>query len=868
MGVSNTAIAGCSATGAVTVGDSEDLVDQCAYAGGLAGISHGDITDSYATGAVTGGYAAYVGGLAAYNASGKSITGCYATGAVTGGNEAIAGGLVAFNGGGIITNCYATGVVTGGNVAIAGGLVAFNGGGIITNCYATGDATGGAGAKVGGFVGTTGGAVTGLYDIDNCYAAGNVAGGAGALVGGFAGQINSNTVSSYMKRYWNTTATQTVDGAARSDAQKLAVGGGTIAGDPNITGKTLAEMRSAAFADELTLHIAGLPDAQRMAVGYWRWFFSEGETPYLLFVDLFHDGNGDGSEGNPYVIKFEDQLRTMAGLVNTGADFAGKHFRLANSIALSQEWAPIGGFFDPYSCYFSGSFDGGGHSITGIRIGTAENPSPLNNVGLFGIIGPGGEVKNLGVESAGIYGGANSAIGILASNNDGVITNCYASGNVTGGADASVGGLVGHSSDTITNCYATVNVTGSASASVGGLVGYSSGPLTNCYATGSVTGGAAASVGGLAGFSSANITKGYWNTDTVRLAVGRVDAISVAATGMRFNEMATETFAAKLSEYVTGQGGAPLKTWTRDTTHNQGLPYLDGVKPTDDPYVAPIIIGGGGGGSTPPVTVVKPDNGTITATPTNPKQGDTVTVTVTPKEGYEAKGITVTDKNGKELPVTDNGDGTYSFKYGGLPVTIEAAFTPKAESWANPFTDVKENDWFYSHVKYVYENGLMQGIAEDKFGAGLPMSRAMLITVLYRIVGEPNVDGQDNPFSDVESGQWYTDAVLWAEANGITTGYGDGVFGTDDEVTREDMCVLLVRFLNFMGIELPVERDAFDFADASKISGYAREAVMLLYRAGIIEGKGDGVFDPQGSATRAELATMLHRFLEATRLEL
>lgn len=275
----------------------------------------------------------------------------------------------------------------------------------------------------------------------------------------------------------------------------------------------------------------------------------------------------------------------------------------------------------------------------------------------------------------------------------------------------------------------------------------------------------------------------------------------------------------------------------------------------------------GGGGSvvvTPPITVAKPENGTIKTVPTNPKTGDTVTVTVTPNDGYELDKLTVTDKNGKELTVTKHEDGTYRFTYGGSPVTIAAVFVPAPESWENPFADVKKGEWFCGDVQYVVENGLFLGTSETTFSPNIAMSRAMLVTVLYRMAGELNVKGQDNPFSDVEAGQWYTDAVIWAASNGITAGYGDGTFGTGDEITREDLCVMLMRFMELMGIELPVEREATDFADTGEVSGYAKDAVMALYRARIIEGKGGGIFDPQGEATRAELAAMLHRFLEAT----
>ncbi|MDL2288347.1 S-layer homology domain-containing protein [Oscillospiraceae bacterium OttesenSCG-928-F05] len=842
------------------------------YVGGLVGISYGSITSCSATGAAAGDALAKVGGLVGRLETGSTVTNCYATGAAAGGDYAFVGGLVGNVGSNSnITNCYATGDAVGGAWAKVGGLAGASGGTVV-NSYATGDATGGANGStnVGGLVGYIfSGSAT------NCYATGAVTGGDGAYIGGLVG-VNSGTVAN---GYWNRDAAQTVGSPAVAQDPKLGIGnkadsnpGGANDGPGQpTTAMLLADMKMQAFADKLNagINATDMTAAQMTAVGDWRWALAaEGETPA---PSLFYDGTGDGrSEATPYVIRTEAQLRVLAQLVSEGKSFVGEHFALANDLALTGEWTPIGLGIR----IFRGIFDGGGHTISDLAIGTADSPSAFPYVGLFGSMGNQGTIKNLGVAGA-VYGGDGANVGGLAgiTTPDSTIVNCYVAGTVSGGVGANVGGLVGSlNGGSATNCYATGAVTGGDGANIGGLVGYLNGSsATNCYATGAVTGGDNAQVGGFVGLNSVGtVANGYWNADAAQ-ALGGVGSGADGSSPKTSAEMKLAPFMTLLQDFVTANptvgvwNKESLSDWAQDAKKNGGMPYLADVVPADDPPIIPPSGGGSVGVTTPPVTVTKPENGTVTVNPTNPKKGGTVTVTVKPDAGYETDGITVKDRDGNTLPVTDNGDGSYSFIYGGSPVTVTASFV--SEAWQNPFTDVKVGDWFYGDVRHVYGNGLMTGISQDEFGPGLPMSRAMLVTVLYRMAGEPGVEGPGNPFSDVEGGQWYTNAVIWAAKSGITVGYGDGTFGTDDEITREDMCVMLVRFMELMGIELPALREARDFGDMDDISDYAKDAVMALYQAGIIEGRGGGIFDPQGEATRAELAALLHRFLVAAGLE-
>jgi len=276
------------------------------------------------------------------------------------------------------------------------------------------------------------------------------------------------------------------------------------------------------------------------------------------------------------------------------------------------------------------------------------------------------------------------------------------------------------------------------------------------------------------------------------------------------------------------------------------------------PYSAPPSSGGGGTTTYPVTPPAQVDNADVTVSPKNAAAGQTVTVTVTPDEGYKADGVTVTDSKGNEIEVTDNGDGTYSFKMPAskvtvTPVIIEDEPVPLAN---RPFVDVPEGSWFYDAAYHCYDNGYFQGVDDTHFDPQGTMTRAMFATVLYRIAGEPAVTGE-NPFTDVEDDAWYTDAVVWAAGEGIIGGYGDGRFGTNDPVTREQMVTI---FWRYNGQPSAESGDLSGFADADAISEWARDAFTWAVEAGFISGKGDGVLDPKGTATRAQVAQIVMNY--------
>ena len=180
---------------------------------------------------------------------------------------------------------------------------------------------------------------------------------------------------------------------------------------------------------------------------------------------------------------------------------------------------------------------------------------------------------------------------------------------------------------------------------------------------------------------------------------------------------------------------------------------------------------------------------------------------------------------------------------------------------ANPFTDVSEKDWFYGDVMFVYENGLMLGTSKTLFSPHGTATRGMMATILWRMEGSPAPKGK-NSFTDVEAGKWYADAITWAAENGIFAGYGKDKFGPDDPITREQLAAIFYRYADYKGYDLTVKGNLDKFKDADKITDYAKTAMQWAVGSGLVKGKSGNLLDPQGTATRAEIAAMLHRFIE------
>ena len=179
----------------------------------------------------------------------------------------------------------------------------------------------------------------------------------------------------------------------------------------------------------------------------------------------------------------------------------------------------------------------------------------------------------------------------------------------------------------------------------------------------------------------------------------------------------------------------------------------------------------------------------------------------------------------------------------------------------NPFTDVSEKDWFYNDAMFVYKNGLMLGTSKTLFSPHGTVTRGMMATILWRMEGSLAPKGE-NSFTDVEAGRWYADAITWTTENGIFAGYSMDKFGPDDPITREQLTAIFYRYADYKGYKLTITGNLDKFEDADKITDYAKMVMQWAVGNGLIKGKSENLLDPQGTATRAEISAMLHRFIE------
>lgn len=239
--------------------------------------------------------------------------------------------------------------------------------------------------------------------------------------------------------------------------------------------------------------------------------------------------------------------------------------------------------------------------------------------------------------------------------------------------------------------------------------------------------------------------------------------------------------------------------------------------------------------------------------------GDSIYIDVTPDKGYQVKSITATDELGRRVSVYEAvKENQYYFTMPESDVTISVEFSYRILT--NPFTDVKTGDWFYDAVSYVYTEGLMTGTGTYTFSPSAPTSRAMLVTILWRLQGEPYVSGSS--FSDVKSSAYYYDAVRWAARYGIVEGYEGNVFKPDDAITREQFAAILYRYAEYCKYSTSASTNLSAYKDNAKVSSWAGTAMKWAVAKGLFEGDNLGNLDPQGQTTRAAAAKLLMAFCE------
>lgn len=258
--------------------------------------------------------------------------------------------------------------------------------------------------------------------------------------------------------------------------------------------------------------------------------------------------------------------------------------------------------------------------------------------------------------------------------------------------------------------------------------------------------------------------------------------------------------------------------------------------------------------------IEKTEHGTVKVSHRTPEAGQKVTITAEPDEGYEVASVTVTKAGNKVVEVTDNGDGTWSFKQPSGKVTIKVEFQEiEPEPVELPFTDVPADAWYIDGVRYVYEHHIMSGTSADTFNPSGIVNRGMIVQVLYNLAGQPDVEGVSG-FDDVPGDFWCADAIVWASKLGVVNGYGDGTFGPDDNMTRDQMAVILFNYARAMGYDTSARGDLSGFTDIPE--GYwAEDALRWAYAEHLITGTSDTAMSPTEQASRAQIAVVMMRFV-------
>lgn len=284
-------------------------------------------------------------------------------------------------------------------------------------------------------------------------------------------------------------------------------------------------------------------------------------------------------------------------------------------------------------------------------------------------------------------------------------------------------------------------------------------------------------------------------------------------------------------------------------------------------YTKPSSGGSSGGSSsgktTYKVTTSAVNNGGVNASPSSAEKGAAITITLSPDKGYKLDKLTVTDGSGKTVSTVKKSDTVYTFTMPASAVKVGVSYVKATETPSETkFNDVSANDWFASAVDYVTGKGMMNGTADNTFSSKANTTRGMVVTVLYRLENQPSTSAAS--FTDVASGAYYANAVAWANANGIVSGYGSGKFGPNDKVTREQLAAILYRYAQYKKYDVSVGEDTniLSYDDAQSISSYAIPAIQWACGAGVVTGKSGSKLDPKGNATRAEVAAMLMRFCE------
>lgn len=602
---------------------------------------------------------------------------------------------------------------------------------------------------------------------------------------------------------------------------------------------------------------------------------------------------GSGTETDPYQISTAEGLKWFRDKVNSGE--YGLCAVLTADITLdsSEAWTPI---VPDNTHYYTGTFDGKGHTISGLNV-TGE----FVYAGLFGTVKD-GTIKSLTV--AGKVSPSNSQCivgGIVGYASNAVIKNCSNHCSVTGRTTSIIGGIAGfNSSGAIIDCYNVGTISGiNYAEAIGGIVGSNSGTISNCYNVGTVSNDT--SVGEIAGHNNGTVENCYYLAGTNLNAVGQNNS-NGNITKTESKTAANFANGTVLNLLINGRADSehpwyetciyleaagktlPVFKWqhqhqlthvlAKDPTTSEvgnieywycpvcGKYFADANGDHEITQAETVIPkrqssgGGSGGSSSYPITVPsKTENGTVTVSPKNASAGSTVTITVKPDSGYVLETISVTDKNGNDLKLTDKSNGKYTFTMPTSKVEIKVTFM-EDNSVLNFFYDVPNDAYYYEAVKWAAENGITGGVGNSLFAPNQPCTRAQIVTFLWRAAGSPVVNYL-MPFTDVDEGAYYAEAVRWAASCGIVTGLTETTFGTNGVCTRAQAAAMIYRCAQAQGTGFT---GAWMFhLPFTDVPEWAYESVAWCYMNGVTTGVSETSFAPDNDCTRAQIVTFLWR---------
>ena len=875
-----------------------------AYAGGVCGYAKGDtsIKNCYNSGAVSTNSSAsnaYAGGICGFANASAALDNCYNTGDVSANNGASektqskAGGICgAIYGNGSaaasVSNCYNTGAVSSDYEA--GGICGYAAGDVsISNCYNTGVAS--SEAYVGGICGSTYTLDPNVITISNCYNTGAVISSeewSYSSAGGICGYYDAPGTISDCYNTGDVSAFYYVGGIC-----------GYFAGDSDYTISNCYNQGDV-----------------RIAAHYYYTAYAGGICGRILRTSISTCYNLGDVSATAICTSVSSFVATSCAGGICG-EFSGT-ISISNCYNQGEVSTASASMHsnDVMSAYSAaGGINGSGdsfYSSNTVAISNCYNTGVVSASAVYSSASPG---RRTVAFAGGISGAGNGTISTCY--NTGGLGATSSTTDSTYPAETYVGGVYGAGDASLSNCYWRLEsvqiVDGLTQADLnkrraGDVADTLTGRLTDAQMkeSGSFVGFDFVNVWGFSGGFDYPVLEPQGSPAGVAAPV-----FSPAPGSFSGTQTITLTCATTgASIYYTTDGSAPTAAsilysgsfTLSDTTTVKAIAIKTGL--TDSAvatatYTRSTGGGGGGGGGGASTTSPASSFSGSSAYTQGSSAGLTLTVqkdfsqltsvkvdgnTLSVNKDYTAKeGSTIITLLPEYLDTLSAGNHTLNvaFKDGtsaAKSFTIaaqnepvkqeqepqqpeEQPTQPQQTTSGSPFTDVQPSAWYYNDVLYVSNLGLMTGTAPDQFSPDLTLTRGMIVTVLYRQAGSPSVSGAVNPFNDVPENEYYADGVIWAADNGIISGYGNGMFGPNDDITREQLATIIYRYQQFSGVNPPSLLEAKVFNDGDKISTYALEAVNTLTSQGIITGKPGDLFDPQGTATRAEFAAMLHRFL-------